>query len=85
MKFYIKTTDSDGLAQYTERLLEYNIYENPDSTADDDDERYIIEITTLEDLVELSEKTSQKIILIPSDFKEKNIKGYLEIYDYYRE
>lgn len=83
MKFYISTTDSEGIEQYRDKLQDYDITRNPEAATFET--KWIINLDDLNDLVELSKTLLQEIIVTTSDYLPSDISGYLEIYDYYRE
>lgn len=83
MKFYISTTDSEGIEQYRNKLQDYDITRNPEAATFET--KWIINLGDLNDLVELSKTLLQEIIVTTSDYLPGDISGYLEIYDYYRE
>lgn len=83
MKFYIYTTDIEGIERYRDKLQDYDIKRNTESSTFET--KWIINLGDLNDLVELSKTLLQEIIVTTSDYLPSDIFGYLEIYDCYRE
>lgn len=89
MKFYLHNTDSDGLSIYEDKLEQFNVYKNPEHLDENDiyfdDKKYVIELTSLEELVKLGETVGQHLIILTEAYKDEAFDGAIEIYDYYRE